>query len=298
MTGRPAATAALTQTIAGHEVTISNPGKILFPKPKYTKLDLVNYYVTVADGALRGAGGRPNSSSSPWNLGWIFIEARSRRAVVDRGRDTAVPSGGRREVCVTPAHRLARQSRVLELHPHPVARKTSITDGCASISIRCPASVAQVQGGGRARAVLDDVGLAGWQDIRLARWRLRACWWDSTVRRAALALAREVGVEHRLATSKWWKEGRGCSSTDQNAKDRTVASAFPCGHRRASPPSTGRGRSPNLDFAGNDAPALCGNRPAQGERTAGSLDALLELSAREREGQGDAPWPALPQTAR
>src|SRR2546427_8330496 len=51
---------ATTRTIAGHEVTISNPEKILFPKPKYTKLDLVNYYLAVADGALRGAGGRPN----------------------------------------------------------------------------------------------------------------------------------------------------------------------------------------------------------------------------------------------
>src|SRR5216117_2029191 len=51
---------AVTRTVDGYEVTISNPEKILFPKPKYTKLDLVNYYLAVADGALRGAGGRPN----------------------------------------------------------------------------------------------------------------------------------------------------------------------------------------------------------------------------------------------
>src|SRR5438046_5788026 len=51
---------SVTRMIAGHEVTISNPDKVLFPKPKYTKLDLVQYYIAVADGALRGAGGRPN----------------------------------------------------------------------------------------------------------------------------------------------------------------------------------------------------------------------------------------------
>src|SRR5438034_11647806 len=59
--GNPsAAKESVTRNIGGHEVTISNPAKVLFPKPKYTKLDLVNYYLAVADGALRGAGGRPN----------------------------------------------------------------------------------------------------------------------------------------------------------------------------------------------------------------------------------------------
>src|SRR6267143_4251323 len=59
--GNPAAgKEAVTRNVGGHEVTISNPGKVLFPKPKYTKLDLANYYLAVAEGALRGAGGRPN----------------------------------------------------------------------------------------------------------------------------------------------------------------------------------------------------------------------------------------------
>src|SRR5438552_14092845 len=56
----PSGKAGVTRMIAGHEVTISNPDKVLFPKPKYTKLDLVDYYLAVAEGALRGAGGRPN----------------------------------------------------------------------------------------------------------------------------------------------------------------------------------------------------------------------------------------------
>src|SRR5215510_3929283 len=46
--------------IGGREVTITNPDKVYFPDAGYTKLDLVNYYLAVADGALRGAGGRPN----------------------------------------------------------------------------------------------------------------------------------------------------------------------------------------------------------------------------------------------
>src|SRR3982074_1727346 len=47
-------------TAAGREIAISNPRKILFPKAGYTKLDLARYYLAVADGALRAAGGRPN----------------------------------------------------------------------------------------------------------------------------------------------------------------------------------------------------------------------------------------------
>jgi hypothetical protein len=52
--------AAEVLIVAGREVTISNPDKVLFPQPKYTKRDLVRYYISVSDGALRGAGGRPN----------------------------------------------------------------------------------------------------------------------------------------------------------------------------------------------------------------------------------------------
>ena len=46
--------------VAGREVSVSNPHKVLFPRAGYTKLDLVRYYIAVAEGALRGAGGRPN----------------------------------------------------------------------------------------------------------------------------------------------------------------------------------------------------------------------------------------------
>src|SRR5213075_160404 len=118
---------SVTRMIAGHEVTISNPDKVLFPKPKYTKLDLVEYYVAVADGALRGAGGRPNmlvrfpngigsesfyqkrapDSRPPW------IEVVTLRFPSGRTADEVVPRD---------AASLAWMANLacLELHPHPV----------------------------------------------------------------------------------------------------------------------------------------------------------------------------------
>src|SRR6266496_6819918 len=119
--------AAVTRTVGGHEVTISNPEKVLFPKPKYTKLDLVNYYLAVSEGALRGAGGRPNmlvrfpngigvpsfyqkrapESRPPW------IEVVTLRFPSGRTADEVVPRD---------AASLAWLANLacLELHPHPV----------------------------------------------------------------------------------------------------------------------------------------------------------------------------------
>ena len=124
----------------------------------------------------------------------------------------------------------------------------------------------------------------------------------SLVRRAALALAREV--ERRapgLATSKWWKEERQGVFLDynQNAKDRTVAAAYSCGQRptaRVSAAVVGGGRElrPAGLYARDDAVAfeVVGDRHADIDKHPCSLAALLELSAsHEREGLGDAPWP-------
>src|SRR5437773_6590107 len=113
--------------VAGHEIAVSNPAKVLFPKPKYTKLDLVDYYVAVAEGALRGAGGRPNmlvrfpngivapsfyqkrapESRPPW------IEVVTLRFPSGRTADEVVPRD---------AASLAWLANLacLELHPHPV----------------------------------------------------------------------------------------------------------------------------------------------------------------------------------
>ncbi len=309
---------SVTRMIAGHEVTISNPDKVLFPKPKYTKLDLANYYLAVADGALRGAGGRPNmlvrfpngigaesfyqkrapESRPPW------IEVVTLRFPSGRTADEVVPRD---------AASLAWLANLacLELHPHPVRAEDLDhpdelrvdLDPVPGIKWPQVRQVAHV-----VRAVLQDMGLVGWPKTSGSRGmhiyvRIEHRWGFDEVRRSALALAREV--ERRapdLATSRWWKEERQGVFVDynQNAKDRTIASAYsvrPVPDARVSAPLDWDevGTVDPADFTLGTMPkrfAKVGDRHADMDRHAGSLEKLLELSARqEREGQGDAPWP-------
>ena len=318
MTSRSSTPAPLTRNIAGHEVTISNPDKILFPKPKYSKLDLINYYLAVADGALRGAGGRPNmlvrfpngitagsfyqkrapEARPPW------IEVVTLRFPSGRTADEVVPRD---------AASLAWLANLacLELHPHPVRAEDLDhpdelrvdLDPVPGIKWPQVRQVAQI-----ARAVLDDFGLVGWPKTSGSRGmhvfvRIERRWGFDHVRRAALALAREV--ERRapsLATSKWWKEERHGVFVDynQNAKDRTVASAYsvrPTPDARVSAPLDWEevDAADPADFTLGTMPerfARVGDRHAGIDSQAGSLERLLELSARqERDGLGDAPWP-------
>ncbi len=307
-----------TRNIAGREVTISNPDKILFPKPKYTKLDLVDYYVAVSEGALRGAGGRPNMLVRfPNGIGSqsfyqkrapearpVWIEVVTLRFPSGRSADEVVPRD---------AASLAWLANLacLELHPHPVRAEDLDhpdelrvdLDPVPGIKWPQVRIVAQV-----ARAVLEDCKLVGWPKTSGSRGmhlfvRIERRWGFDEVRRAALALAREV--ERRapeLATSKWWKEERQGVFVDynQNAKDRTVASAYsvrPTPDARVSAPLSWDevDSADPEDFTLGTMPkrfAKIGDRHADIDATPGSLDSLLELSARqEREGQGDAPWP-------
>jgi bifunctional non-homologous end joining protein LigD len=291
---------------------------VLFPKPKYTKLDLVDYYVAVADGALRGAGGRPNmlvrfpngigapsfyqkrapESRPPW------IEVVTLRFPSGRTADEVVPR--------TPGS-LAWLANLacLELHPHPV-RADDLdhpdelrVDLDPVPGIKWP-QVRQVAL--LARAVLEDVGLVGWPKTSGSRGmhlfvRIERRWGFDEVRRAALALAREI--ERRgngLATSKWWKEERQGVFVDynQNAKDRTVASAYsvrPVPDARVSAPLSWEEveAADPADFTLATMPkrfAQIGDPHAAIDTKPGSLEGLLELSARqEKEGEGDAPWP-------
>jgi len=314
----PSAGESTTRNIGGYGVTISNPTKVLFPKPKYTKLDLVNYYLAVAEGALRGAGGRPNmlvrfpngigapsfyqkrapDSRPPW------IEVVTLRFPSGRTADEVVPR--------TPAS-LAWMANLacLELHPHPVRAEDLDhpdelrvdLDPVPGIKWPQVRQVAQL-----ARAVLEHFGLVGWPKTSGSRGmhlfvRIERRWGFDEVRRAALALAREV--ERRgegLATSKWWKEERQGVFVDynQNAKDRTVASAYsvrPVPDARVSAPLSWDevDDADPEDFTLGTMPkrfAKIGDRHAGIEESAGSLEGLLELSARqEKEGQADAPWP-------
>jgi DNA ligase D-like protein (predicted polymerase) len=305
-------------SVAGREVAVSNPQKVLFPKPGYTKLDVANYYLAVADGALRAAGGRPNVLVRyPNGIGGeFFFQKRAPDSRPDWIEVVALrfPSGRMaEEVVPRDAAALVWMANLacLELHPHPVRADDldhpdelridlDPVPGVVWTQLRQVATVL--------RATLDDFGLEGWPKTSGSRGihvnvRIERRWTFDQVRRAALALAREV--ERRapdLATSKWWKEERHGVFLDynQNAKDRTVAAAYsirPTEEARVSAPLAWdeiETAEPG-DFTLRTMPARFAERGdvhAEIDRHPCSLDALLELSAaHERGGLGDAPWP-------
>ncbi len=305
-------------TAAGHDVAISNPGKVLFPEAGYTKVDLARYYLAVSEGALRAAGGRPNVLVRYPNgiHGEFFFQKRapaSRPDWID-AVTLRFPSGRvAEEIVPRDAAALVWMANLacLELHPHPV-RADDLDhpdelrvdlDPVRGVSFADVRAVAQVL-----RGTLDDLGLVGWPKTSGSRGmhvnvRIDQKWTFDQVRRAALALAREV--ERRapeLATSKWWKEERHGVFLDynQNAKDRTVAAAYsvrPTPDARVSAPLTWEETelAEPGDFTLASMPqrfARLGDLHADIDRHPCSLDRLLDLSARhEREGLGDAPWP-------
>ena len=305
-------------TVNGREIAISNPRKVLFPDAGYTKLDLVNYYLEVAEGALRGAGGRPNVLVRyPNGIGGeFFYQKRAPESRPDwiEVVELTFPSGRTAEEIVPrDAAALAWMANLacIELHPHPV-RAGDLDhpdelrvdlDPVPGVEWRQVQDVAKV-----VRSTLDDLGLVGWPKTSGSRGihvnvRIHRQWTFTEVRRAAVALAREV--ERRapaIATSKWWKEERHGVFIDynQNAKDRTVCSAFsvrPRPDARVSTPLTWDeiDECDPADFTIKTMPAWFkanGDRHAEIDRHPGSLEQLLALSAKqEQDGQGDAPWP-------
>ena len=304
--------------LAGREVAISNPSKVFFARAGITKLDMVRYYLAVAQGALGGVCGRPmalkrfvnGAESEP------FFQKRAPEKRPDwiGTVELRFPSGRTAdEVVVTDEAALAWVINLgcIDLNPHPV--RTDDLDhpdelrvdldpvpGVEWPQIRDVALVA--------RDVLADFGLTGWPKTSGSRGmhiyaRIQPRWEFGEVRRAAVAVAREI--ERRapeLATSKWWKEERHGVFVDynQNAKDRTVASAYsirPVPDARVSAPLTWA-EVPSCDPAEyriDTVPARfarIGDPWAQMDEAAGSLDGLLELAARdEAAGLPDAPWP-------
>ena len=304
--------------IAGRDVTITNPDKTYFPAAGHTKLDLVTYYLAVADGAIRGVSGRPMALKRFVNGagGDFFFQKRAPDNRPDwiETVELSFPSGRTAaEIVVRDAAQLAWIINLgcIDLNPHPVRADDldhpdelrvdlDPVPGVPWSQIREVALVA--------RDALAGVGLVGWPKTSGSRGihinvRIERRWSYPEVRRAALALARDV--ERRapsIATSKWWKEERHGVFLDynQNAKDRTVASAYsvrPTADARVSMPlrwDEVANVQPE-DFTLASVPAIVAQRGDAGEGiddALGSLDALLELSARhESEGQGDAPWP-------
>ena len=305
-------------TVAGREVTISNPQKVLFPEAKVTKLDLVQYYLAVAEGALRGAGGRPNVLVRyPNGVGQEFFYQK--RAPDSRPEWVEVvalkfPSGRTaEEVVPRDAAALAWMANLacLELHPHPVRAEELDHPDELRVDLDPVPGIQwpQIQQVARVvREVLDDFGLVGWIKTSGSRGmhvivRIEPRWTFPEVRRAALALAREVERRApKLATSKWWKEERHGVFLDynQNAKDRTVASAYsvrPTADARVSAPIEWNELDDcdPADFTLRTMPARfakIGDRHEGIDEKPCSLEKVLELSARqEKEGMGDAPWP-------
>ncbi len=301
--------------LCGHQVRVSNPRKVYFPKAGITKLELVEYYLAVAEGALRGVARRPMILKRYVN----GVEAEPfYQKRVDKKRpewvETATfsfPSGRTaEEIVVNNEAQLVYVVNLgcVDLNPHAIRAENMDNpdelridlDPVPGVPWSQIVEVAKV-----AREVLEEMGLVGWPKTSGSRgahvWvRIRPDWPFTTVRRAALAFAREV--ERRapaIATAKWWKEERHGVFIDynQNARDRTTASAYsvrPTPDARVSMPLAWDDffvANP-LDFTLRTVPAMFaarGDAHAGIDAAVGSIDKLLELA--ERQGEADAPWP-------
>jgi len=238
-----------TLEVGGHEVSVSNPDKVVFPaadgRPPITKIALVDYYRSVAEGALRGVHNRPMILKR-------FVKGIGEEAIFQKRAPEKRPdfvgvaelryaSGtSAKEAVITDAAGLvwAVGLGCIDFNPHPVQagdlehpdELRVDLDPMPGVDWGEILAVAEVT-----RGVLEDHGLTPWPKTSGSRGfhiyaRIRPDWPYKQVRLAAESVAREV--ERRapeLATSRWWKEERGARvfvDFNQNAKDRTVASAY------------------------------------------------------------------------
>jgi len=306
-------------SIEGREVRVTHPGKLYFSKQtKLSKLDLVQYYLSIAPGALAGIRDRPIVLKRFVNgaEGEAFYQKRAPAEHPPWLRTVTLsfPSGRTaKEVVVDDAAGLAWIVNLgcIELHPHPV--RSGDLDHPDELRVDLDPGPGVPWADVRAvalevRALLEETGLRGWPKTSGSRGmhvnvRIQPRWSFSDVRRAALALSR--AVERRapaLASSKWWKEERHGVFLDynQNAKDRTTCSAYsvrPLPDARVSTPLHWH-EVPDCepaDFTVLTVPqrfAQMGDPHAGMDAAPGSLEGLLELAARDKAaGLGDAPWP-------
>jgi bifunctional non-homologous end joining protein LigD len=307
-----------TIEIGGREVVITNPEKVYFPETGYTKLDLVRYYVSVAEGALRGIMRRPAVLKRyvEGAAGEPFFQKRA-PSNLPPGIDTArirFPSGRFADlvVCDDPADLLwTINLGCIDLNPWPV--RAGNVDHPDELRIDLDptpeAGFAEVKRVAMmVKQALEDFGYRGFPKTSGSRGihvyvRIEPEWDFQQVRRAGLAFAREV--ERRdpvLVTTAWWKELRHGVFIDynQNARDRTIASAYsarPTPDARVSCPLTWD-ELPDVelgDFTIQTVPARVarhGDPMAAIDDHAFPLEPLLELVEKhEREGMGDAAWP-------
>jgi bifunctional non-homologous end joining protein LigD len=304
--------------VSGRTVPVSHPDKVYFPQSGHTKLDLVSYYLSVSDGALGGVAGRPmvlkrfvnGAAAEP------FFQKRAPSSRPDwiETVELRFPSGRTaEEVVIHDAAGLAWVANLgcIDLNPHPVRAQDLDHPDELRVDLDPVPGVGWPQIVGVAlvaRDVLADFGLTGWPKTSGSRGmhiyaRIEPRWTFSDVRRAAVALAREI--ERRApadATSRWWKEERHGVFVDynQNAKDRTVASAYsvrPTPDARVSAPLSWD-EVPDCDPAAFTIDTMPQRYGALGDlwagldAAAGSLEPLLAAAAQdEAAGLPDAPWP-------
>lgn len=304
--------------VAGRQVRVSNPSKLYFEEARITKLDVVSYYLSIADGALQGIRDRPIVLKR-------FVDGAGGEPFYQKRAPTTRPDWIRTTVLSFPSGRTAEEVVVddaagltwivnlgcMELHPHAV--RASDLDHPDELRVDLDPGPGVPWADVRRVAlvvheVLDELGLTGWPKTSGSRGihvncRIEPRWKFDEVRRAALALSREV--ERRaptLATSQWWKEERHGVFLDynQNAKDRTTCSAYsvrPLADARVSAPLTWDEVEicDPADFTLKTMPARyasVGDLHAKMNAAIGSLEKLLDLANRdESSGLEDAPWP-------
>jgi len=310
---------AIWLSVAGRQLRITHPEKLYFSRQvTVTKLQLIEYYARVAEGALRGIAGRPivlkrfvdGAEAAP------FYQKRAPESRPDWIRSVTLtfPSGKTaEEVVVDDIAGLIWIVNLgcIELHPHPIRSEDLEHPDELRVDLDPGPGVPWkdvVRVALEVKALLDEQGLVGFPKTSGSRGmhinvRIEPRWTFSELRNAALALSR--AVERRvpkLATSKWWKDERHGVFLDynQNAKDRTTCSAYsvrPLPDARVSTPLTWA-EVPDCDpadftlftvprrFAQTSDP----HQAMQSE--VGRLDGLLELAARDAAaGVPDAPWP-------
>jgi bifunctional non-homologous end joining protein LigD len=305
-------------SVDGHEVRITHPHKPYFSKQiKLSKLDIVNYYRLVSRGALADIRDRPIVLKR-------FVDGAEGEAFYQKRAPADRPSWLRTVTLAFPSGRTAEEIVIdnaagllwavnlgcIELHPHPVRSADLLHPDELRIDLDPGPGVGFADVRNVAMEVknfLEEMGLQGWPKTSGSRGihinvRIHAKWTFDEVRRAALALSRAIERRTSLASSKWWKEERHGVFLDynQNAKDRTTCSAYsvrPMPDARVSAPLTWQ-EVPDCnpgDFTVLTLPARfqqIGDPHAGMDATAGSLERLLELAAKDdAEGLGDAPWP-------
>ncbi|MDQ3955659.1 MAG: DNA polymerase domain-containing protein [Actinomycetota bacterium] len=313
------ATPAEIVEVDGKEVRVTNPAKVFFPALGATKLDLVNYYLAVAPGALRGCVDRPTSLYR-WPNGVdapddAFFQKRVPQNRPEWMKTATIhfPSGRSAEMlAITEAAALvwAVNLGCIDINPwptrwddldHPDELRVDLdpTPDIPFAQVRDVALVAQ--------EVLNDFGLRGFPKTSGKRGihvyvRIETRWPFTEVRKAALAFAREVEKRSELATTAWWKEQRHGVFVDynQNARDRTIASAY-----SIRPVQVGTVSCPlewdevadvePADLTLKTVPERFKTKGDPGDKideVAHSLDPLFELSERqEAEGAEEAPLP-------